>query len=196
MKNIKNYVIGFAIGFIGIVILWGIFSYASSITATLPKDFVSSKKTAAQKLYDNLNNIDFVNDYPSTPEEVMDVYCDTVFMLYGNMIENDDIFTEILGIQRQLYSDELLEKNPFETQYNSFIESKDKIYSHNATTAQMDHDNTFYSKKDENSCIIQVKQHVNKIGVVHWNYYLNKIDNKWKINTWEMTDENFKPIEQ
>ena len=79
-------------------------------------DFENTKKSAAEVLYSDVSGADLEKDYPKTPDEVIQFYGKCYKLIYGDMIRNDDIFANVLHIQRRLYSKELAEKNLFEVQ--------------------------------------------------------------------------------
>jgi hypothetical protein len=195
MKTKNNYFTGFLIGFLGAIIIAGLFFYASTLAVNRPTGFNPEQKVAALQIYDRLNAIDFANDYPDSPEAVMDAYADTVVLLYGEMIEDDALYADVIALQRQLFSEDLLAENTAEAQLDAFIKAKEKLVQAGAYTVSVEHDNTdYYQDGERYMSVIEVTQYVKKMGMANWRYYLEDVDGRWKITSWAMTDENFNEI--
>ena len=198
MKNKRNVTAGIIILFLGILVLGGIIFYAARITANTPRYFVTSKESVASALYDDLTSTDLDVAYPDSPEAVMDMYNKTVLLLYGDMIIDESIRQNVLSIQRQLYSNTILENNTFETQYENLVSFTNELHTLKAVTTQLERQDTFFDPEkklaEQGQCIVSVKQYITTLGIAYWNYYLDKIDGQWKITTWVMTDSHYRPI--
>ena len=86
-----------------IVGIIGLFFISSKKGAdVLYGDFNANKKAEAQKLYDDVMSLQDNENYPKTPEEVIQFYNKGYKLIYGDMVNNDDIILDILHQQRKL----------------------------------------------------------------------------------------------
>lgn len=186
MKNSKNNKTkGIIIIIIGILIIAATIFYAFQIDKKTPKYFNSYKENAAEKIYEEISEKNFETDYPDSIEEVMDFYNNTLLMIYGNMLLDNEKLEEIITIQRKLYTEELISKNTIEDQYKKVVENLETIKKDEMYTIGIDIVSVL--KSSESECSVKVNQFVNTLGMIEWDYYLKKDDkNRWKINSWNV----------
>ncbi len=176
---------------IAVAILW------KSGSDTIHGDFESSKKVAAEVLYSDVSNQDIDKNYPKTPDEVMQLYGKCYKLLYGDMIRNDDIFANVLQIQRGLFSDELAQSNLFETQLEKIKNDVENLKNEKVFVVDFEAKPPIYSK-DFNSCDVRaiVSTNVNNddksVFKAYLVYNIIKDENeKWKIQSFRNTDSTF-----
>ena len=149
-------------------------------------DFVSNQANIAAKLYTKIVDADLEDNYPLTPESVIDMNNDIVYMSYGQMILNEDLLKDILLVQRNLFSRELLEgeENSFERQFQRLKDSLDELAAQNVTCIGMERVESIYSD-DNRSVTISVRQFLNANEIAQWYYLLIRdSDGRWKIQGW------------
>lgn len=163
---------------------------------TLHGDFENSKKAAAEVLYNDVSGIDFEKNYPKTPEEVMTVYGKCYKLIYGNMIKKDDIFAEVLHIQRKMYSEELASKNVFEKQLEKIKADVENLKNENVTVIDFETKPPIYDKK-YNTCEVRavVSTNASVDGKNLKAYMLFNVikDEKgfWRIQSFRNTNSEF-----
>ncbi len=194
MSRKNSMLIGIIILMSGLIVLGILIAKGVKTHNNEPKLFKDSKKVLAMKIYENIKAYDLEESYPDTPEKVMDLYMNLTMLILGDMIQDNNVYAEMVDISRKLYSDEILASNPVQQQYQELISSvkaleKDEIY-----LAQFDRGKTYYPPDNSKLCVIPVDEYLNKIGHVYWNYYLVSEEGAWKIQTWEMTDENYNSL--
>lgn len=163
---------------------------------TLHGDFENDKKSAAEVMYADITGTDLQKDYPKTPDEVMQFYGKCYKMLYGNMIRNDDIFANVLHIQRELFSKELSEKNLFEDNMEQIKKDIEILKENKVSVVDFETKPPLYDK-NFNTCEIRVIISTNandENGVLkaYWLYNVVKDENGlWKIHSFRRTNSNF-----
>ena len=189
----SNIVLFVVILVVGVVAIASVLIYAYNLHKNTPVLFNSNKKTAAGKLYEKIKSIDLEANYPETPEAVMELYNDITLMLYGDMIVAEELFPELINIQRELLSGEILGMNTFDEQYQNLKDSLVKLAENKMYAFRYETDNAFF---DENLgpevCVISQKQFLYNMDTVYWNYNLQLIDSRWKITGWEVREQTLR----
>jgi hypothetical protein len=177
----------------GVLIIVLIYMYGSFVTKNKPRYFNPRKEAAAQALFDSITSRDLVNNYPETPDEVMELNLDIIHMLYGNMIADESIYTELIEIQRCLFGTELLEQNSLETQVSTVTDAVKMLSEQRISHSTFEQLPTIYNALDSDLCYIRVEQTFNNNEKYFWEYQLALLENenRWKIIRWESTDENY-----
>jgi hypothetical protein len=188
MKNniIKIVMILICIGIVGVgIMLMG--SRKSKKIEDKGIDFVTNKTEDATELFHEIMNVDYENSYPQGVSEVMNLYLKTVEILYGNMIENEDIMEQILEKQRKMYSTELIELNNFEKQYEVLKYSLNELKAKEIILITNQIESIEQSSIDPTTWIIEISEQYTNIGTVKKRYYLKQdlTNDKWKISNWE-----------
>lgn len=192
----RNTVIGVVCIVIGVVAFSAIFAFASYRYKNTPQNFYDNRRGSAEKLYDEVTAHDLDGGYPGTAEEVVNLNNKIVQLYYGKMVKNEEILTELVDIQRKLFADELLDKNPRENQVETLLEAIDELYSQNVYVYKIEQGITYYSS-NVNMCIVPVTQTLINYENVYWNYFLRQdADGRWKIYTYMRADENFRTLEE
>lgn len=181
---------------IGITITVGLLLFAYSVGSKTENLFNKDKAVKATILYENVKALQKDSDYPKTPEEVLQLYNDSYLLLYGNMIKNKDIISEILHQQRKLYSKELLKLNAFEEQEDLLEKSIEYCYKNKFHITGIITKPVIYDM-ESNTCYIRVTLQGNDFSEYYWNYFLEKERDTgfWKITAWKKADKNFNSLE-
>ena len=139
---------------------------------------------------------DLEKDYPKTPDEVIQFYGKCYKLIYGDMIRNDDIFANVLHIQRRLYSKELAEKNLFEVQLEQIKSDVEALKDSNVVVIDFEAKPPIYSK-DFKTCEVRTIISTNandENGTLkaYWVYNIVKDEKDlWKIHSFRRTDSDF-----
>ncbi len=181
--------------FVTCVIFISAVSWKSGSEA-LHSDFENGKKAAAEVLYNDISGTDFEKNYPKTPEEVMVAYGKCYKLIYGNMIKNEEIFAEVLHIQRKFYSEELASKNVFEEQLKKIKEDVENLKKEKVTVIEFETKPPIYDKKYD-TCEVRTVISTNaKLDGQSLKVYMlfNVIKDKdgfWKIQSFRNTNSDF-----
>ena len=112
--------------------------------------------------------INKIHDLQKTPEQVLELNNIVMQKLYSHEITDEEIEV-LLKVQRELYDDELLEKNPIDVHLEK---AKEEI--------------------ENNITFIKVVYYLNNVGPegeIFEEYVLVKVDELWKIKGWQKTEE-------
>lgn len=182
-----NTKIGIVIIILGVAFFAWLMNYSYIRYKELPNNFSASRKNMGEKLYDTVVSRDLTNQYPTEPFAVMDLYKDTVLLLYGDIIINDDLLKEVIGIQRQFWSDELLSTTTEQQQFDNLKESLNTLYEKKVRVTKIDVTSTNYDPFNQDICTVNLSEYAINLNRLEWIYYLIKDDDgNWKINTWEL----------
>ena len=132
---------------------------------------------------------------PQTPEEVMYFAVNILTALHSDFIVEDGLFAGIIYRQRQLFGEEILALNSFESQYNHFLFQLSErrlngIYQTEIRLVDIQHQLAY-----PQTAVAHVAQTFEGIGLVHWVYILeNEPVNGWRIQSWHQADVDFRII--
>lgn len=163
---------------------------------TLHGDFESTKKGSAEVLYADILSADLEKNYPKTPDEVMQFYGKCYKMLYGDMIKNDEVFANVLHIQRKLFSKELSEKNLFEVQLEKMKSDVELLKQNKVYVVDFEAKAPIYDRSF-NTCDVRVVVSTNANSENgNLKYYLSynivrDENDQWKIQSFRNTNSNF-----
>ncbi|QUI24910.1 hypothetical protein HZI73_22630 [Vallitalea pronyensis] len=153
-----------------------------------------SLMTSGDRLLDDLKE-DYegtllnIRDLQKTPQQVIKFNNTVMKKLYGHDISEDDIEL-LLKVQRVLYDEELLEKNPKDVHYQrakeeiqAFEDSDTKIIGYDIQEDQQEKDGMV---------MIKVVFYLNKVGSngeIYEEFLLVEKEGLWKIKGWQTTQE-------
>ncbi len=156
--------------------------------------FYRDKKQVAQKLYDKIMSVDLQSAYPSSPDDVMALYCDTLNILYGRMLLNQEYIDNVIAQQRFLLGDILLDLNSQEVQSQKLKDSLEILNSKQIYSISLEQKAATYNDIDPKKCEIRVTHYFSNSPTEYMLYHLEKdVNNRWKIINWEPTDSMFQP---
>lgn len=197
-KNTKNQTIksykGIIFGFIAIAIIALISTYSYNKSRKyLYGDFNSDKKVEAEKYYKDIMALQTEEDYPKTPEEVIQLYNYGYKLIYGNMINNEELINNVVHQQRKLFTEELLQSaGSLEEQLERLKGFLDSLDEKGFYIIAIEQKPAIYDRSGGNTCYIRVSMTGNDFSEIYMNYYLLKDENGlWKIQAWKEADENF-----
>ncbi|MCT4688650.1 DUF6715 family protein [Vallitalea sp.] len=134
--------------------------------------------------------INKIHDLQKIPEQVLELNNIIMQKLYSHEITDEEIKV-LLKAQRELYDDELLEKNPIDVhlkkakeEINKFKENNTKIIGYDI---QKNND-----VNNNNITFIKVVYYLNNVGPegeTFEEYVLVKVNELWKIKGWQKTEE-------
>ena len=175
---------------LGFGIIGGFIFYAFQRNADVVQNFVRQHRSSGQLLYDEVFSFDLAEDYPQTPEEIMQLYSAITLLLYGGMIINDDLYVDILQQLRGILSNDLIEHIPLEIQLAHLQESLSVLGEVGALPRrpQVLH----IRRETEDRALAHVRQFIMYYEHVYWIYLLERDENEhWKIMSWVRTDSTF-----
>lgn len=187
----SNNVIGTLIIVLTGLIIVCIVGYGVIQNKNIIKIFKKDDSIMSRKTYEQILEISDEN-YPKTPDEVMQIYADTYKLLYGNKIEDNIVIKPILKKQRVLFSKNLLDKNPFDKQLENIIKNMDNLKMQEVYMIGIHLKPVIYDSENANKAYIRVFNQDNYFKNYYYIYYLERDENsKWKITAWYNTDENY-----
>lgn len=198
-----NNLVGVLIGIIIISIVIGVLITGES-SDNSESYFNKTSATSSELILEELLQISEEN-YPKTPEEVIDTYITAYKLLYGEKILdektkeiiNPDIVQIILSAQRYLLSDELKELNPLETQVQNVIFNISSIIDEDARIIDNSYSPAIYSSFNPKLATVRVSHIGNGFTQYFQEYELEKdFEDKWRITRWYNTDENYNKLEE
>lgn len=148
------------------------------------EEFIATKEDKIETI--NGINESITTNYPNTPEDVVDYYCQLLKVIYSKETSQEDIVATV-KLMRKMYSDELLELNPEEVQINNLIQDV-LIYQETENYLIDSKVEKLVYEADETVNIVmkQVLTHV----TVFQNYDLINQDGKWVINRFDIVEED------
>ena len=186
MKNRKTkLIIGVLLAILGISISVS-FIVISLVQNNKYADFFNPKtKKEAIILYDKLISIS-EEEYPKTPEEVISLYLDGYKLLYGDMILNQSVVSNVLVFQRKLLSEKILNNNTLEAQLEKIKKDLDFLTKNKFKITSIKIGEFILDKKDFNKGSFLVTKRGNDLEEYKYMYYLEKNNaNQWKIYSWQ-----------
>lgn len=130
-----------------------------------------------------------VRELQQTPEQVVKFNNTIMKKLYGHDISEEEIEL-LLTIQRELYDQELIDKNPVDVH---FQRAKDEIKAFKDTdTKIIGYDLDENTRRKEGMIMIKVVYYLNKVGSdsnVYEEFLLVEDEKLWKIKGWQQADE-------
>ncbi len=159
----------------------------------LLKSLKVSSEAAKKELskYETIMAFDFVNEYPTNPNEVMDNYCYINEYLYSEEIPDEEI-PDVASKIRELMHPKTLANTTLEEQVQGIKEERAIIASTNSYVNYMNHLNVVIDKVYPNYADCVVTQYTNSGNDLIGDYVLQMDDYKWKIYSWELRGTNVK----
>ena len=180
---------GLIIILISVCIFGGLLYLVISYDQARPHYFHHHRRGIATSLYNQIMELDLVNDYPATPERVMDINNKIFLLLHGNMLMDDRLIESLLVQQRHLYTDEILENLDFDTQYEHWIEMFNSFREYGTTVFEISMDSPVRHPLNNNMLTVEVTKFTNNLGNLRWIYALERADeySPYKIANWVNT---------
>jgi len=189
-KKRKNILPAVIIILIGLIVVLGVLAYSHYITAADTVPFVRERRRQGERLYQETLARDLAASYPQTPQELMTLFNATTHFLYGSIIDDDVLFERVVLFQREMFSTELLEGNPFQEQLANLLEAIYLLNEYGITPRRPDVVSARYT--DLRSAIVNVRQVMVHYDNLYWAYFLERDDDDfWRITGWVRTDSSF-----
>jgi lactate dehydrogenase-like 2-hydroxyacid dehydrogenase len=191
----KNVLLFFIVLILGIGAIGSILAYGAHVSANMPQHFVHERRHTAGRLYRETVGLDLDENYPQEPADLMELYARAFFLLHGNFIIDEDIFMDVIEFQRQLFTQELRDRNPAQYQLANHLANLEIFDEANAvlrppTIERIRHD--FYDQRTALAYVIHsFMAHENLYRVYH---LMMDENDMWRINTWREANEYFEPI--
>lgn len=145
-------------------------------------NFFNPERPEAEELYNELININLEENYPQTPEEVIDIYLKTMKLIYGDMIFSRDLLREVLLIQRNLFSYELLSLNSEDVQFNALVSSVDTLLQNEIVLVE---NSVVQIENEMNRVVAELQEIYTNSDVLTRNVFLEQDElDKWRIIFW------------
>ena len=182
---------------IAILVLIGLIALGSyviiySIRLDHSTPFNAERVVRATALYDRVMLIgsDLI---PDNPMSLMELKNSTMMLLYGQYIYDRELFEDVIKQQRLLLSEEILDLNSFESQYNHFLSYVEDLQRESARLVNIDIVGISHLRSDFYRAVARVVHNYTAIGSVNFVYYLRYYDEDdlWRIQSWFIADENF-----
>ncbi len=182
--------------FVTCVVIIAAYSYKSG-RDVVKGDFNNDRRASAETLYNDIKSFDPQKGYPKTPEEVMEFYGKCYKLIYGDMIRNEEIYAEVLHVQRMLFSDEMLQKNGFEEQLAQLKADIETLADENIFVVDFATKPAIYDKKYK-TCEVRtiistnaVSEDKNNIKNYMMYNLVNDNNGLWKIQSFRRTNNEF-----
>lgn len=130
------------------------------------------------------------NTNHNSPQGLMYDFMDVLTLLFSSYIAEELMFTEIIRVQRTMFSSELLDINPFDTQLQHFlmdwrVNNYHDVFQTEIQLVDIQHD-IGYS-------VAHITQHFHNLGTMNWVYFITYEDG-FKISSFFQADEYFVPF--
>ena len=138
------------------------------------------------ELLDEVLDIDLEENYPDTPEGVMQLFNDTFRILYG--WDRNDVYTisRVLEIQRELYVQALQDLNPFPQQLSRLLFALDEQYNMGLEIIGIYQGAPVFNRFSPDRCVITVIRYANNGQSFHYDVHLfqHPESGRWEIGIW------------
>ena len=136
--------------------------------------------------------VERIHKLQQTPDQVIRLNNMIMKIMYNNKVSEEEIEL-LLNTQREVYDQELLDKNPKEIHLERGKEEVQKYKDSNLTIIGYDNLAPEYFGEEKDNAIIKVVYYLNDTsskGQIYEQYLLVKDqDNRWKIKGWMSTEE-------
>ncbi|MDR1689414.1 MAG: hypothetical protein LBS21_12500 [Clostridiales bacterium] len=179
-----SFVAGIIIIFAAALFITGFFMYINSIQEK--SYFYVNRKNMGTKLLEEIESYDFTNNYPEDAAAVMDCYNRINELIYGGYLVDDTLLGQLLTLQRQLWDESLLEKNPYGEQLEKLVSDWKKLDRDKMTCQDISAQSPQRYPDDEEITTVTVTWQVQNVGEIVWVYMLKEADDgKFKVFRFE-----------
>lgn len=149
----------------------------------------AAREARTRELLENIANLE--NNYPQTPDELMEVLFDIQTLVYGNYLTDPLLLPGVVQTFRLLLAREFLELNPFDSQHRLFLQQLYQRQNEGITQTRIQLVNII---PGEDYTVAHVAQSFTGVGLTHWRYYLVLENGYWKIQSWFLANEEFERV--
>ena len=191
----KNTLLFFIILIAGIGIIGAILAYGAHVSANLPQHFVHERRHTADRLYRETVGLNISENYPQSPWQLMELYATSFFLLHGNFILDEDIFMEVIEFQREMFSQELRDRNPPDLQLANHLINLGTFREAEAVLRPSTVEDIRFDHAGQRTALAHVVHpfmtHENLYRVYH---LIMDENDMWRINSWTEANEDFELI--
>lgn len=153
------------------------------VVKTIETSKENINKTSSK--YDTIMNFDFENNYPTSPDKVMESYCYITQYLYSDEIKDSEI-PDVLRKSNELLHFVTLSKTTEDQQIAEVLKTREIINGTNSFITNMTCGKVIIDTQFPNyancTCTQYTKSGENLLG----DYTLQMDDYKWKIYSWDL----------
>lgn len=135
--------------------------------------------------YDTIMKFDFVNNYPTSPDKVMENYCYITQYLYSDEIKDSEI-PDVLGKSNELLHFVTLSKTTEDQQIAEVLKTREIINGTNSYLTNMTCGKVIIDTQFPNYANCASTQYTKSGENLLGDYTLQMDDYKWKIYSWEL----------
>jgi len=191
----KNGLLFLIILVVGIAAIGSILAYGAHVSANAPQYFVHERRHTGERMYRETVGSNISENYPQTPWHLMELYAASFFLLHGNFILDESIFMDVIEFQREMFTQELRDRNPPQYQLYNHLTNLHIFQEAEAVLRPSRVENIRHDFYDQRSALAYVVHpfmtHENLYRVYHLEMDGNDL---WRINSWVEADAEFVPI--
>ncbi len=135
--------------------------------------------------YQTIMNFDFVNNYPTTPNEVMDDYCYIMSYLYSSEIKDEEI-DSVVEKSRELLHFKVLDINSLESQISQTRKERETIIATNSLVTNVTHSKVLIDTQFPNYATCNVTEYTTSGQNLLGEYTLQMDNYQWKVYSWTL----------
>ena len=169
-----------------------IYALGIVILCVLPFSYVLFREKEKEdyvpkETYSSVLLLDFEKNYPQNPHALIRENSKIIQALYGGEVLSDGQIKEALSKQRMLFSDEILERNTFESQVENTIHEIILLTENKQHIVSIEIESVLYDEGSDKICTVTTKQETTTGHAIRTEYRLAVITGEWKILGWKNT---------
>ncbi len=155
------------------------------------KSVAIENENAKLTRFETIMSYDFVNNYPTTPNEVMDKYCYIISYLYSEEIKDEEI-QPVVEKSRELMHFKTIAKTGVESQVQEVKNEREIIAGTNSFVTNVIHTPVKVDVQFPNYADCNVIQYTQSKNDLVGAYVLQMDNYQWKVYSWELKGTNVK----
>jgi len=197
MKQKKGFKWGILIAVL-LIILLGVIVAVATVNYSIQRERTRAEDAALDAegwaLYNRIMDRDLVNDYPQTPEAVMDFFNWTSYFIYSRPPKDPEAVLRVLMRQRELYTPEFLALNVLELQFEHLLESLEELHERQIFSTDISRSASyFYDPANDHVAVISTTIYLTgSPGSFNRDFYFVWVEppggalgrGRWKIEGW------------
>lgn len=149
---------------------------------------ISTTKESINKVsskYETIMNFDFENNYPTTPDKVMDNYCYIMEYLYSEEIKDTEV-PNVVKKSRELLHFMTIANTSEEEQIRAVMAERNTILQTKSFVTTVSHGKVNIDTQFPNYAECTVTEYTKSDNNLMGDYTLQMDDYKWKIYSWTL----------
>lgn len=171
--------------YIVFAILFFIFLIALVVVVLLKTKAVTDKANKVSTTYETIMNFDYVNNYPTTPDKVMDDYCYIIAYLYSEDIKDSEI-TDVVAKSRELLHFRTIEGTSLDAQVMAVKQERATIKGTNSYVTNITHSSVAIDSQYPNYADCSITQYTKSGNNLLGDYVLQMDEYNWKVYSWTL----------